>query len=69
MNTGHKPKIPKCPLGAIQPNTMDTEAIKRDAWRNDGILVLSRHDVRLSWTEAQELKNLGDRLYGNRRKD
>ena len=65
MNTGHKPKNPQSPLGAIQPLPMDVEGIKSSAWRDQSILVISRHDVRLGWDEAQMIKNLGDRLYGD----
>ncbi len=64
MKTGNRPLEPRCPLGAIQPLPMDTEAIKRDAWKTQGILIISRHDDRLGWNEAQYLKNLGDRIYG-----
>lgn len=63
MRTGNKPLQPKCPLGAIQAEPMDTEAIKREAWLQEGILVISRHDVRLGWDDAQLVKNLGDKLY------
>lgn len=64
MKTGHSPAKPRCPLGAIQVDPMDVEGIKTAAWRDHGILVLSRHDVRLGWDEAQMVKNLGDRLHG-----
>ena len=43
---------------------VDAEAIKAAAWNEQGILIVSRHDVRLGWDEAQLVKNLGDRIYG-----
>ena len=49
MNTGNRPNEPRCPLGNIQPVAMDTEEIKRAAWHDQGILVVSIRDVRLSW--------------------
>lgn len=63
MRTGHKPQQPRCPLGEIQPLPVDAEEIKREAWRAEGILVISRHDVRLGWDEAMYLKQIGDRVY------
>lgn len=66
MKTGHRPANPRSHLGAIQPLPVDAEEIKRAAWRKDGILIISIHDVRLSWCEAQEIKNLGDKLYGKK---
>lgn len=64
MKTGNRPLDPRCPLGAIQPLPMDVNAIKAAAWREQGILILSRHDVRLGWDEAQLVKHLGERIYG-----
>lgn len=64
MKTGNRPQPPRSPLGAIQPLPMDTEAIKAAAWNEQGILIVSRHDVRLGWDDAQFVKNLGDRIYG-----
>lgn len=66
MRPGDKPQSPKCPLGAIQLQPMDIDAIKREAWLTQGILIISKHDVRLGWDEAQLVKNLGDKLYGRR---
>ena len=64
MNTGHKPKQPQCLLGALQPQIQDTEKIKREAWQEQGILVISIYDCRLSWTDAEFVKQLGDRIFG-----
>jgi hypothetical protein len=64
MRYGHKPSCLRSPLGEIQPLPVDAEAIKRAAWIEQGILIISKHDARLGWCEAQEVKNLGDKLYG-----
>lgn len=64
MSPGDKPQPPRCPLGNIQPLTMDTEAIKSDAWHKDGILVVSMYDRRLNLVDAQHIKTIGDMLYG-----
>lgn len=57
----------RCPLGSMQPVQMDTERIKADAWENDGILVVRVDDPRLSWVEIQQIKQIGEKLYGTTR--
>jgi len=57
----------RCPLGTIQPVPMDIERIKADAWENDGILVIRVNDPRLNWAEQEQVKQLGDKLYGTTR--
>jgi hypothetical protein len=42
------------------------EAIKRDGWREQGILVISTEDQRLDWMERQLLRQIAERLYGRR---
>jgi hypothetical protein len=37
----------RCPLGNLQPTTPDLDAVKREGWRTDHILVVSEHDERL----------------------
>ena len=64
MRPGDKPTPPRCLLGRIQPLQMDTEEIKRAAWVEQGMLVLSLRDARLRWDEAMYLKQIGDRIYG-----
>jgi hypothetical protein len=56
----------RCPLGRLQPKRTDPEAIKRDGWREDGILVISPDDERLDWVERELVKRIGERLYGCR---
>lgn len=43
------------------------DAVKRDGWRSQGILVVSADDARLSWPERELVRQLGDKLYGSRR--
>ena len=41
----------QCPLGKCQPEQIDAEAVKRDGWRDQGILVVAHDDSRLGWIE------------------
>jgi hypothetical protein len=40
------------------------EDIKRDGWREQGILVVAIADSRLNWTEKELLCRIGEKLYG-----
>ncbi|MDE2029185.1 MAG: hypothetical protein KGI97_01335 [Alphaproteobacteria bacterium] len=40
------------------------EDIKRDGWREQGILVVSIADSRLTWPEKELLCQIGEKLYG-----
>lgn len=53
-------------LARLLPSKMDTEKVKRDGWKEQGILVVSVADERLDWAEAEFLKRLGDKLYGKK---
>lgn len=44
---------------------MDTEAIKRRAFEDQGIVVAKVDDPRLNDWDRQFLKNIGNRLYGH----
>jgi hypothetical protein len=61
-------KIPsnpyRCPLGRLQPTTPDLDAVKRQGWRDQHILVVSETDERLDYFERQFVKRIGERLYG-----
>ena len=61
-------KIPtpqyRCPLGRLQPQTTDLEAIKQTGWRDQHILVVSEQDKRLDFVEREFVRRLGERLYG-----
>lgn len=40
------------------------EDIKRDGWREQGILVVTISDSRLTWPEKEFLCRVGEKLYG-----
>jgi hypothetical protein len=42
------------------------EHIKRDGWRDQGILVIAANDDRLTWPERELIHQLGEKLYGKR---
>jgi hypothetical protein len=50
-------KIPnyqyRCPLGRLQPQTTDLDAIKERGWRDQHILVVSESDERLDFVERE----------------
>ena len=46
---------------------MPPEKIKQDGWQNQGVLVVSADDQRLTWPERELVRQLGEKLYGNRR--
>ena len=54
----------RCPLAPLQTTPLDPEAIKRDGWRQQGILVIAESDRRLDLAERAFLRRLGERLYG-----
>ena len=62
-------KIPtppyRCPLGRLQSETTDLEAMKQRGWRDQHILVVNADDERLDWMERELVRQIGERLYGN----
>ncbi|MCB1372539.1 MAG: hypothetical protein KDJ78_09270 [Rhodobacteraceae bacterium] len=42
------------------------DQVKRDGWREQGVLAVAVDDERLSWPERELVRQLGDRLYGRR---
>jgi hypothetical protein len=64
-------KIPtpqyRCPLGRLQPQTTELEAIKQTGWRDQHILVVSEEDARLDFVEREFVRRIGERLYGGKR--
>jgi hypothetical protein len=64
-------KIPtntyRCPLGRLQPQTTDLDAIKQTGWRDQHILVVSEQDDRLDFVEREFVRRIGERLYGENR--
>jgi hypothetical protein len=52
-------------VGRCAPNDEDLLAMRRAAWRHQGVVVLRPEDVRDDWTR-QALVNEANRLYGRR---
>jgi hypothetical protein len=44
----------------------DPEQIRREGWREQGLLAVSIDDARLTWPERELVEQLGNRLYGRR---
>ena len=61
-------KIPtpqyRCPLGRLQPDVQDLDAIKQRGWRDQRILVVNASDERLDFIEREIVRRIGERLYG-----
>ena len=57
----------QCPLGKCQPQPIDAEAIKREGWIEQCILVVKHDDTRLDWVQRETVRQIGDRLYGERK--
>lgn len=55
-------------MSLFPPDTMgkrpSLEKIKRNGWRQLGILVVAISDSRLSWPEKELLRQIGEKLYG-----
>lgn len=64
-------KIPippyRCPLGRIASRD-DPDDIKRQGWREQHILVIAESDDRLDFVEREFVRQLGERLYGEKRR-
>jgi len=58
----------RSPLGQFVPQTLDLDRLKRQGWRDQGLLVVSAEDTRLDWVERQLLSQIAERLYGKREK-
>ena len=40
--------------------------VKRDGWREQGLLAVSVEDDRLTWPERELVRQLGEKLFGRR---
>jgi hypothetical protein len=58
----------RCPLGRLQPEVTDMEAVKQKGWRAQRILVVSAQDARLDFVERELVRRIGERLYGEKRR-
>ena len=47
----------------------DPDQVKRDGWREQGLLAVSLEDARLTWPERELVRQLGEKLYGPRPSD
>ena len=56
----------RCNLGRVQPEVTDLDAIKRNGWQGQHILVIAEHDERIDVFEREIIRRIGDRLYGSR---
>jgi len=65
MKTGHKPRPPVSYIGKFQPLVPDSEAIKREAWRN-GILAVDINDERLDFVDKEFIQHIGEVLHGKK---
>lgn len=59
----------RSPLGRLQPQITDLDAIKQTGWRDQHILVVSEQDERLDFVEREFVRRIGERLYGGKRHD
>ena len=44
------------------------DEIKREGWREQRLLAVSLDDARLTWPERELIRQLGEKLYGDRTK-
>jgi len=45
------------------------DQVKRDGWRETGLLAVSVDDDRLTWPERELVQQLGEKLYGKRNEE
>jgi tetrahydromethanopterin S-methyltransferase subunit G len=62
-----KPQPYRCPLGKLQAQTTDLDAVKEAGWREQHILVVNEADERLDFVEREIVRRIGERLYGRKR--
>ena len=44
----------------------DPDRVKRDGWKEQGVLAVAVDDQRLTWPERELIRQLGEKLYGKR---
>ena len=44
----------------------DPDQVKRDGWKEQGLLAVDIDDDRLTWPERELVRQLGEKLYGKR---
>lgn len=45
------------------------DQVKREGWRETGLLAVSVDDDRLTWPEREMVRQLGEKLYGKMHKE
>jgi len=55
-----------CPRGFGGERT-PPDKLKRDGWRDQGVLVVSADDPRLAWHQRELIRQIGEALYGARK--
>ncbi|MFJ1291813.1 hypothetical protein ACEPPZ_06925 [Paracoccus yeei] len=45
------------------------DEVKRDGWKEQGLLAVAVDDDRLTWPERELVNQLGERLYGKRERE
>jgi len=45
----------------------NADQVKRDGWQEQGMLAVSVEDDRLTWSEKELIRQLGEKLYGKRK--
>lgn len=53
----------RSPLARMLPETMDVERIKRDGYRQDGILVIDMHNDRMDPIERELFRQWAEKRY------
>ncbi len=54
--------------GMNLPNSVDYEAIKKNAFHDQSLLIINLDDPSLNWVERQMLSQVGEKFYGKRKK-
>lgn len=44
----------------------DPDRVKKDGWKGQGVLAVAVDDDRLTWRERELVRQLGEKLYGDR---
>lgn len=61
----------RCPLGTAAgqspKNEDEMELMRRAAWRKQGVLNVAPSDSRLTWPEKELVKQIAEKLYGERK--
>lgn len=56
----------RSPLAKYATTNIDPEQVKHQGWHEHGILVVRADDERLNWLRREQVKQLGEFLYGQR---